>query len=419
MSSPALERPHTPTVSTRPAPARPAVPPELRISDNPAAAVLRAAARGPIFRDSAARTTGASIATVNRQVSALLSAGLLRERADLTVSGAVGRPRVPVEVDTDSFATVGVHIGCGVTRIVAADLSGRILGGLEIATPQTGQQAALTIVARSARAFLDRLPRRRPLWVGVAVSGRVDAAAGEVDHPRLGWRSAPVAAVFSSVLDLPVSVSAHVEAMAAAELLLTPRETDSRPGSSLYLYARETVGVAVTLDDRVHTPANGPGSIAHLPTGSQVECPCGRRGCLEVTVGERELLARAVRHGILPKPEAHRRPRITDLHRAADTDAAARDLLAERAEILGRTAALIRDMFNPDRVILGGQAFTGYQPGIARVARTFTENTTLPDADLRISRFGGRVQESAAAVTSLSVFYADPLSAVRRATRAR
>ncbi|WP_067516918.1 ROK family protein [Nocardia uniformis] len=420
MSSPATTRPHSPVSATaRLAPARPAVPPELRVADNPAAAVLRSATRGPIFRDIAAQTTGLSIATVNRQVSALLSTGLLRERPDLTASGAVGRPRLPFEVDTDTFMTLGVHIGFTVTRIIAADLSGRILGGLEIATPQTGQDAALTIVARSAKAFLDRLPRRRPLWTGVALAGRVDAAAGVVDHPRLGWTAAPVAAVFSAVLDLPVSVSAHVEAMAAAELLLTPRDPDARPGSSLYIYARETAGVAVTLHDRVHTPANGPGSITHLPTGSEVECRCGRRGCLEATIGERELLSRAVRQGILPKPEAARRARITDLYRTADTDAAARDLLIERAEILGRTAALIRDMFNPDRVILGGQAFTGYRPGIDRVAAAFTRNTELPDADLRISRFGGRVQESAAAVTSLSVFYADPISAIRRAIRTR
>jgi hypothetical protein len=74
-------------------------------------------------------------------------------------------------------------------------------------------------------------------------------------------------------------------------------------------------------------------------------------------------------------------------------------------------------MFNPDRVILGGQAFTGYRSGIDCVARAFAKNTNLPPADLRISRFGGRVQEHAAAVTSLSVFYADPLSAMRRATR--
>ncbi|MBL1073493.1 ROK family protein [Nocardia sp. 2] len=421
MSSPILERSHSSTVATaRLAPARPAVPAELRITDNPAAAVLRAATRGPIFRDIAAQATGLSIATVNRQVSALLSAGLLRERADLTASGAVGRPRVPFEVDTDSYVTVGVHIGFTVTRIVAADLSGRILGGLEIATPQTGQDAALTIVARSAKAFLDRLPRRKPLWTGIALAGRVDPAGGVVDHPRLGWTAAPVAAVFSSVLDLPVSVSAHVEAMAAAELLLAGREPgeEARPGSSLYIYARETAGIAVTLHDRVHTPANGPGSIAHLPTGSDIDCTCGRRGCFEATVGERPLLERAVRKGILPKPEAPRRPAIADLYRAADGgDAAARQLLLERAEILGRTAALVRDMFNPDRVVLGGQAFTGWRPGMERVAKAFGESSTLPAADLRLSRFGGRVQEFAAAVTSLSVFYADPLSAMRRATR--
>ncbi|MFE3023293.1 ROK family protein [Nocardia tengchongensis] len=424
MSSPTLERTLSAgsAATARPAQARPAVPPELRITDNPAAAVLRAATRGPIFRDIAAQTTGLSIATVNRQVSALLSAGLLRERADLTASGAVGRPRVPFEVDTDSYVTLGVHIGYTVTRIVAADLSGRILGGLEIATPQTGQDAALTIVARSAKAFLDRLPRRRPLWTGVALAGRVDPAAGVVDHPRLGWQAAPVAAVFSSVLDLPVSVSAHVEAMAAAELLLTPRDPgeETRPGSSLFVYARETAGVAVTLHDRVHTPTNGPGSIAHLPTGSDADCTCGRRGCLEATIGERALLERAVRKGILPKPEAPRRPAVVDLYRAADAgNADARDLLIERAEILGRTAALVRDMFNPDRVVLGGQAFTGWRPGMERVAKAFAESTTLPAADLRISRFGGRVQEFAAAVTSVSAFYADPLSAMRRATRTR
>ncbi|GAB2700435.1 ROK family protein [Nocardia thraciensis] len=419
MTSPTLERSSSQTLNSRAVAPRPAVPPELRIADNPAAAVLRAAVRGPIFRDTAAQTTGLSIATVNRQVSALLSAGLLRERADLTASGAVGRPRVPFEVDTDTYATVGVHIGATVTRIIAADLSGRILGGLEIATPQAGVDAALTIIARSAKAFLDRLPRRRPLWTGVALAGRVDPAAGVVDHPRLGWRTAPVAAAFGTVLDLPVSVSAHVEAMAAAELLLTHDGTgEARPGSSLYIYARETAGIAVTLHDRVHTPTNGPGSIAHLPTGSDVECSCGRRGCLEATIGEAALLGRAVRAGIVPKREAPRRPLIADLYRAAEGGSEpARELLAERAEILGHTAALVRDMFNPDRVVLGGQAFTGYRPGIDRVVKAFAQGTTLPPADLRISRFGGRVQEHAAAVTALSVFYADPLSAMRRSIR--
>ena len=88
------------------------MPPALHISDSAAASVFRAVRlRGPVGRDVIAGVTSLSIATVNRQVIALLEAGLLRERADLAVSGAIGRPRVPVEVNHEPFLTLGIHIG--------------------------------------------------------------------------------------------------------------------------------------------------------------------------------------------------------------------------------------------------------------------------------------------------------------------
>ncbi|UAK34217.1 ROK family protein [Nocardia asteroides] len=419
MSLPTLERSVSRVAGSRTRVPRPVVAPELRIADNPAAAVLRAATGGPVSRDNAARTTGLSIATVNRQVSALLAAGLLRERPDLTASGAVGRPRVPFEINHDAYLTIGVHIGAAVTKIVAADLRGRILGGLAIATPQTGQEFATTTVARSAKAFLQRWHRRKALWAGVAIGGRVDPLTGVVDHPKLEWRGAQVGSVLGEVLELPVSVAPHVEAMAGSELLLPTGEPKDQArvkrGSSLYFYVRETAGVAVTLDGRVHTPSNGPGSIAHLPTGSNVECTCGRRGCLEVTVGDRSLHSRAVGLGIIPAYNGTAGSTIADLYRAAEAGSEpAHELLAERATILGHTVAMVRDMLNPDRVILGGQAFTGYRPAVAHVARAFNQGSTLPPTDIRISGFGGKVQEYAAVVTSLSVLYADPLAAVRR-----
>ncbi|MGF0312830.1 ROK family protein [Rhodococcus sp. IEGM1428] len=395
------------------------VAPDLRIVDSPVASVLRVACvEGPISRDSAARTTGLSIATVNRQVSALLGVGLLRERADLTASGAIGRPRVPFEVNHEPFSTIGIHIGAVVTGITVSDLRGRILGAVEIPTPGGSPEAALASVTRSAGAFAGRWHRRTPLWVGVAIGGRVDTANGTVDHPRLGWENGRVAGIIGGGLGLPISVSGHVEAMAASELLLAPRLSDtaaaqSSSGTSLYFYARETAGMALTIDGRVHTPASGPGSIAHLPTGSSALCGCGNRGCLEASVSDRAVVASAVDRKILaPQP----RPSIAAVYQAAQGGSeAARELLVERARILGRTVALLRDMFNPDRVVLGGQAFTAYPAGIPHVGEAFTAHSTLARRDIRVTGFGDRVQEYAATVVSLSSLYSDPLASMRRA----
>ena len=181
--------------------------------------------RGPIARDVIAKVTQLSIATVNRQVTALLDAGVLRERADLAVSGAIGRPRVPVEVNHEPFLTLGIHIGARTTSIVATDLFGRTLDVVETPTPRGAQAAALASLAGSARRYLSRWHRRRPLWVGVAAGGVVDSTTGYLDHPRLGWTDAPVGPVLAESLGLPVSVASHVDAMAGAELLLGTRRS--------------------------------------------------------------------------------------------------------------------------------------------------------------------------------------------------
>jgi predicted NBD/HSP70 family sugar kinase len=405
-------RPARPTVRPR------IVPPTLGIADGPAAAVFRAAAAsGPIYRDDATRASGASIATVNRHVSAMLSAGLLRERPDLAVSGAIGRPRIPFEVDHEQHLTVGIHIGAVVTSVIASDLRGRVLGAVEIPTPRGASDAALATITASARGFAARWHRRRPLWVGVALGGRVDPDSGVVDHARLGWTGARVGDVVGGGFGLPVSVAAHVEAMAASELLLTPQRADNAEGrgSGLYFYARETVGLALTLDGKVHTPAAGPGSVAHLPTDSTVPCDCGAPGCLEAAVSDRGVLRAAQRAGVLPAGEDL--PPIAALYREARAGStAAQDILADRARTLGRAVAMLRDLFNPDRVTLGGQAFTDYPEAVPHVAQALSRASRAGSSDVRITGFGNRVQEHAAAVVSLSSLYSNPLVAMRKAT---
>jgi predicted NBD/HSP70 family sugar kinase len=412
------------------------VAPALGLPDGAAASVFGAArTRGPIARDAIAQVTSLSIATVNRQVTSLLGAGLLRERPDLAASGAIGRPRVPVEINHEPYVTLGVHIGARTTSIAATDLFGRTLDVVETPTPQTGHAVALGALAGSARRYLSRWHRRRPLWVGVAMGGVVDPATGTVDHPRLGWTRAPVGSVFAETMGLPVSVAVHVDAMAGAELLLGMTRLAPASGSSqssalrasgsslpsalrasgssltsLYVYARETVGYALVIGGRVHSPATGPGTIAALPAHSEL---LGGSGRLESTVSDEAVLAAARRLRVIRADAAQ--PALATVLRAARAGAVpARELLAERARVLGSAVALLRDMLNPDDLVVGGQAFTEYPEGMADVEAAYAKSSTLPPRDIRVTVFGNRVQEAGAGVVSLGGLYADPIGAMRR-----
>jgi predicted NBD/HSP70 family sugar kinase len=216
------------------------------------------------------------------------------------------------------------------------------------------------------------------------------------------------------VLGLPVSVASHVDAMAGAEVLLGMRRFAPNSSTSLYVYARETVGYALVIGGRVHSPASGPGTIANLPADSEL---LGGSGQLESTVSDEAVLAAARRLRILPAARTGGpASAITELVRAArNGNRQAQELLGERARVLGEAVGLLRDLLNPDDLVVGGQAFTEYPEGMEHVEAAFAARSVLPARHIRVTAFGNRVQEAGAGIVSLGGLYADPLGAMRRA----
>ncbi|MBV8860695.1 MAG: ROK family protein, partial [Mycobacterium sp.] len=107
---------------------------------------------------------------------------------------------------------------------------------------------------------------------------------------------------------------------------------------------------------------------------------------------------------------------VTELLRVArNGNQQAKDLLAERARVLGEAVALLRDLLNPDDLVVGGQAFTEYPEGMEHLEAAFAARSVLPPRDIRVTAFGNRVQEAGAGIVSLAGLYADPLGAMRRA----
>lgn len=352
---------------------------------------------GLAFRDQIADHTGLSTATVARAVSDLTAAGLVRERTDRARTGSVGRPSVPVSLDDERHVVVGVHLGRRVITVSLTGVDGTVVAVSTVRASPAGVDELVNVVVARTRSMLARVPARRPLALGIVAPWRdVEYALDDVVD-RL-----------ASETGLPIEAADHIQAIAAAEFARGRRRPAD--GVTLYVYARETVGFAVVRDGRLaHHDPSRVGRLAHLPTGSTARCPCGAVGCLEATASDQSLAARAYEDGLIDQPDIGA---LLGAARHGYPDAHAR--LVARAEVLGRSAAVVRDMLNPDRMILAGQAFTGYEESLDEVVAGFTRTTTLPAIDLTFTRFGAGVQAIAAGTTALRSVDRDPMGCVRR-----
>ncbi|WP_370614946.1 ROK family protein [Mumia qirimensis] len=358
--------------------------------------VLRTVLRhGIAFRDQIAEHTGLSAATIGRQVTSLVQHGLLQERPDCTRAGHVGRPTIPVEVDDRRLSAAAVHIGRLVTTVAVSDLRGRVLAIAHL--PTRGDDRQLVVAAG-----------RRLIGLDAGIGDRRLVTAAVVAPWEAIDRSPSVAGrTLRDLTGLPTATSDHVAAVAAADLLSSPEHAH---GVTAYVYARETVGVATAHDGVAPSGARRAGSVTHLPTTSDVLCPCGARGCLGATVAAIGPAAHAA--GIVARPD------VELVHAAALAgDARAHALLIERADHLGRAVAVVRDLLDPHRVVLAGQAFTAYPPAASVVLEAFRRTTGLGPVPITLSRFGAEVQAAAATAIALGPLYRDPVAALERLER--
>lgn len=363
----------------------------LRVGSAPTSLVLNAIRIGcPAARDEITARTALSPATVNRQITALAAAGLVAERPDLIDTRGVGRPKIPITLDRDHFCVAGIHIGARRTALVIADLGGRTLYSHAIRTQDLSDARAEDAVERLCDQLAElaqRFSGRQVLWAGAALGGAVDADTGVVDHPILRWRGQQLGLRLHEALGVPVSVAEHVQAMAAAELLLGGEVVPH--GAALFFYARETVGMAMIIEDEVHQPLRGAGTIASLPVapGLLDTAPIAP---LQSVVGTAAFKAAAARLG---------------------TGDDAPVLADARAKVLGQAVAAMRDVINPDSVIVAGAAFAAHPRGLAPVQAAFdTASAVGWPVEIAPTRFGAHVTEAAPIAVALSAVYADPLA---------
>ncbi|THA62122.1 ROK family transcriptional regulator [Streptomyces sp. A0958] len=366
---------------------------------------------GPVARSTVARLTGLSPASVSGHVGRLLARGLVRQSAETAGPRGLGRPHIPVEVDTGTYLVAGAHIAVAHSTLSLMDLRGRIVA-------EDRQPHRTTEPHRLLAGLAARLPRlvaahaggRTVLALGLATGHRVDPASGViVAHPQLGWRDVPARDLLAAATGLPVHVDSHSRALARAEQLFGQESTRA---STVLLFVGAVVDAAFATEGAMHRgPRSGAGSVAHLPldaggSGGAEPCSCGRTGCLQSEVSERAMVRRAAAQGLVTGsfPEL--------LARALAGDALAVELFRRRARLVGRAAALLLDMFDPEVLVV-------VEPGTGRIPECLADLRAEvgerswvcddPERAVVPSSFTGSVLATAGGAVALGSLYTDPL----------
>ncbi len=334
-----------------------------------------------------ADATGLSAQTVSNIVQRLLEAGIVEE-AGRTSSGR-GKPRTTLRLVGTSRYAVGVHLDPGVLSVVVLGIDGDVVARNTRATPDPHDPSrTVGVVTRDIEKVIvdSGIDRDRIVGVGIAAPGPIDAARGViVDPPNLaGWHRVPLRDAIAKETGLAVMLDKDVTAAAVAEKWVAP------PGdvqNFAFLYLGTGLGVGLVIGDEVVRGGSGnAGEIGHIVTDPDgLPCGCGMRGCVAVSCAPAPVVEEAERLGVLPAGRAGSDPlsidaALTALVALADGgDVGAQDLLRRAGARVARALAVVSNLLDVDRVVLGGPLWD-------RVAPWYS--ATIPDAleQLRVAR---------------------------------
>ncbi|MFE5795391.1 ROK family protein [Streptomyces sp. NPDC056503] len=339
--------------------------------ENRTAVLRRLYFEGPMSRLMLGPATGLSSGSISNVVAELVTEGLVEEAG--SVDSAGGRPRTLLRIAPGSGHMIGVDIGETRVRIELFDLALTELARTErpLATsgPRTGRYEVGVVVAHLRDGIAEVLrtagvPPERLLGVGIGVPGiveRTDGSGAVVHGQTIGWDAVPLERLLREAVDLPPEVPYRIEngakTLGQAEMWFG---AGRGARSAVVVLFGSGVGACVVTDPL------GPGRAlewGHLTVRVRGRrCRCGAQGCLEAYAGAEALLERWREAGGNPPAGADEETALTAMLAAAypegdgAADAIALAVLDETAEYLGAGMADLVNLFQPERILVGGWA---------------------------------------------------------------
>ncbi|GAA4251744.1 ROK family transcriptional regulator [Dactylosporangium darangshiense] len=311
--------------------------------------------RGPLSRHDLSRITGLSAATASSVTAELLHEGIIIEAGQIESDG--GRPRVLLRVNPGFGRLVGADVGETGVKVELFDLSMSRLATVDEPLPSSrpDPSAVAGQLEAGIREVLAGVDPDTVLGIGIGVPGTVEQSDPPLVYaPTLGWRGVSFTDLLRERgITAPLFFENGAKTQGQAEMWFG---AGRGAGNAVIVLVGSGVGAAVITNGTVYRGASSSaGEWGHTTVvyGGR-QCRCGARGCLEAYVGAEGILERY--RAIDPtRPAADGEIADVTALVAADTPAAA-ETLAETAGILGAGIGNLVNLFNPERVVLGGWA---------------------------------------------------------------
>ena len=370
---------------------------------NRAAVLQQVFMRGPVNRVDLAQLTGLSSGSVTNVTGALLAEGLVSEVGLEESEG--GRPRVLLEMNPEFGSVVGVEVGETRVRVEAFNMKMDVAGTAEVSLHPQHCDASFAIEEISTA--IERLHAelgangQRLLGVGVAVPGVVASHAGDsrVYAPNIGWRDVPLEEMVRERVGLPVFVDNGAKALGQAEMWLGVGRGANHAIVTLW---GTGVGAAIFTNGAIYRGvASSAGEWGHtsIVAGGR-QCRCGGAGCIEAYIGADALLEEWYRTDpdafMLQDPDSEQW--IDRFLEAAETHPPARVALDQAATYFGVGAANLANLFNPEKIIVGGWLGLKLGPALLPKIREAVRAQALDYTASRVSVEVGRLGSDAVAL---------------------
>ncbi|WP_395297423.1 ROK family transcriptional regulator [Kitasatospora hibisci] len=391
---------------------------------------------GPLSRQELGAVTGLSAGSISNVTGELIADGLIEECGSVESDG--GRPRILLRVAARRAFLVGVDVGETQVRVALFDLARTELAASDRPLSDQGHDVdhVVELILAGLAEVLERTGTdpAAVLGVGIGVPGIVEQGAGDrgagdrdglgivVHGQTVGWDAVPLGRLLRAGTDLPLFVDNGAKTLGQAEMWFGAGRGVRHAVVALF---GSGVGACVIADGarfRGATSSAGEWGHTKVHVGGR-RCRCGARGCLEAYVGAEALLER---WGAAP-PGGEKAGLAALLAAAEAGEPAAAALLAEAAEYLGAGIADLVNLFNPERIVIGGWAglLLGPRllPGIRAAATEYALRFPREQTSIVLGTLGPEAVTVGAATLPLSDFLDSggefPSRAAERATAVR